>query len=140
MVPSPTAPVAVNVTGLPASPALVAVRVLAPTAGPNVQLPTVAMPLAFEVALKAVAEPPPEATAKVTLTPLTGLLLMSRTSTLGAIATAVPAIAGKVSGLPASRARVAVRVLAPTVAPSVQLPMVAMPLAFEVALRPVAEP
>src|SRR5450759_2190945 len=84
MVPSPTAPVAVNVTGLPASPALVAVRVLAPTAGPNVQLPTVAIPLAFVVALKAVAEPPPEATAKVTLTPLTGLLLMSRTSTLGA--------------------------------------------------------
>src|ERR1019366_548614 len=155
---APTIAVAVNVSGLPASPGLVAVSVLAPTAGPRVQLPTVAIPLALVVAARPVAEPPPEATAKVTLTPLTGLLLMSLMSTLGAIATAVPdvavwllpaftvmvpaptpPVAENVSGLPMSPALVAVRVLAPTAGPRVQLSTVAIPLALVVAGR-VPEP
>ena len=38
-------------------------------------------------------EPPPLATAKVTATPDTGLLLTSRTSTAGSTATALPAVA-----------------------------------------------
>ena len=90
---APAAPVAVKVTGEPVSPGLVAVRVLAPAVVPSVQLPTVAMPEALVVAAAPVTEPPPEATAKVTATPETGLLLASVTSTLGAVATAVPAVA-----------------------------------------------
>ncbi len=45
------------------------------------------------VAEPPVIEPPPEATAKVTATPDTGLLFASVTSTLGAMATAVPTVA-----------------------------------------------
>lgn len=82
-------PVAVNVTGEPVSEPLVAVRVFAPAVGPKVQLPTVAMPLDPVVGVKPVAWPPPEATAKVTLTPLTGLLYASLTMTLGRVVTAV---------------------------------------------------
>ena len=63
-----------KVTGEPVRPALVAVRVLAPAVVPSVQLPTVAMPAALVVAEAPVTEPPPEATAKVTVTPATGLL------------------------------------------------------------------
>ena len=50
-----------------------AVSVFAPAVVPSVHEPTVATPLAFVVWLTEVAEPPPEATPKVTITPLTGL-------------------------------------------------------------------
>ena len=90
---APAVPVAVKVTGLPASPVDVAVRVLGPAVVPRVQLPTVAIPLAFVVWVSPVPEPPPEATAKVTLTPATGLLFASRTITDGGVVTAVPAVA-----------------------------------------------
>ena len=66
-------PVALNVSGLPASPVEVAVSVLAPAVVPSSQEPTAATPLAFVVAFTAVAEPPPEATANVTDTPETEL-------------------------------------------------------------------
>ena len=62
-------PVAVKVTGEPASDPLVAVRVLAPAVVPSVQLPAVAIP--FEPVVAVIfPEPPPVATAKVTATPL----------------------------------------------------------------------
>jgi len=80
----------VKVTGLPASPADVAVSVLAPMPLPRVQEPSVAMPLALVVVVPPVMDPPPEATAKVTEVPLTGLPLPSTTRTEGATATAVP--------------------------------------------------
>jgi hypothetical protein len=67
---APAVPVALKVT-LP-TPA-VAVSVFAPAVVPSFQEPTVATPLAFVVAPVPVAEPPPEATAKVTATPETGL-------------------------------------------------------------------
>ena len=86
-------PVAVKVTGEPLRLPLVAVKVLAPAVAPSVQLPTVAMPAALVVAGEPVTEPPPEATVKVTLTPGTGLLLVSVTMTLGGVLTAVPAVA-----------------------------------------------
>ena len=89
----PAVPVAVKVTGEPVRDPLVAVKVFEPTVVPNVQLPTVAIPLTLVVADVPVAEPPPVATAKVTLTPLTGLLLASSTITLGEVDTAVPAVA-----------------------------------------------
>ena len=90
---APTVPVAVNVTGEPARLPLVAVIVLDPTVVPSIQLPTVAMPLAFVVVEPPVIEPPPEATAKVTLTPETTLLFASLMMTLGADPTAEPAVA-----------------------------------------------
>ena len=86
-------PVALKVRGEPSRPVLVAVKVLAPALAPRVQLPTVAMPEALVVAERPVAEPPPEATAKVTLTPATGLPLASVTRTLGAMPTAAPTVA-----------------------------------------------
>ena len=45
------------------------------------------------VAEEPLTEPPPEATAKVTLMPETGLSLASVTSTLGSVATDVPTVA-----------------------------------------------
>ena len=89
----PTVPVAVKVTGEPVRDPLVAVKVFEPTVVPKVQLPTVAIPLTLVIADAPVTEPPPVATAKVTLTPLTGLLFTSFTITLGGVATAVPAVA-----------------------------------------------
>jgi hypothetical protein len=70
------APVAVNVAGLPeeiVAPLAVAVSVFAPAVGPRVQEPTVAMPWAFVVAVAPVTLPPPDATAKVTVTPANGV-------------------------------------------------------------------
>ena len=90
---APATPVAEKVTGEPVRPTLVAVKVFDPAVVPSVQLPTLAIPPAFVVAESTVALPPPVATAKVILTPLTGLLLASFTITLGAVATAVPATA-----------------------------------------------
>jgi len=89
---APAVPVAVNVTGEPASPVAVAVRVFAPTVVPSVQLPTVAVPLAFVVWLLPVREPPPLATAKITLTPLTGVLLASVMITVGRVTKAPPTV------------------------------------------------
>ena len=92
----PATAVAVNVTGSPAIPAgaASAVRVLAPAAGPSVHEVAAAMPLALVVtAATGRTEPPPVATAKVTATPDTGLVLTSRTTTDGGIATVLPAVA-----------------------------------------------
>jgi len=85
--------VAVKVTGLPDRVPDVAVSVLLPAVVPRVQLPTVAIPLTLVVWLAPVTLPPPVATAKVTLTPATGLFAASRTITDGATATAEPAVA-----------------------------------------------
>jgi hypothetical protein len=61
---------------------------------PSVQLVTAAIPLPFVVtAVVGTTVPPPEATANVTLVPDTGLLKASRTSTAGAVATAVFTVA-----------------------------------------------
>jgi hypothetical protein len=90
---APVVPVAVNVTGLPASPLEVAVRVLVPVVVPRVQDVTAAMPLPLVVTVVVgVTVPPPEATANVTATPPTGLLNWSRTITEGDVATAVPTV------------------------------------------------
>ncbi len=70
---APAIPVAVKVTGLPASVPEVAVNVLVPAVGPRVQVPTVAMPLPLVIGVAPVMLPP-EATVKVTPTPATGLL------------------------------------------------------------------
>jgi hypothetical protein len=102
LVAAPATPVAVIVTGEPVRPGPVAVRLLAPAVVPKVQPPTVAMPVALVIADAPVIEPLPEATAKVTVTPGTALLCESLTRTLGAVATALPAVA--VCALPAYRA------------------------------------
>jgi hypothetical protein len=70
----PAVAVAVKVTGEPVSPVEVAVKVFDPALVPKVQEPTVAIPEALVVVVAPVIEPPPLATAKVTLTPETGLL------------------------------------------------------------------
>ncbi len=88
--PLPATPVAVKVIGLPVRPVEVAVSELLPAVVPRVQLVTCAMPLGLVVtALAGLTLPPPEATAKVTLAPDTGLLNWSRTITDGGIVTAV---------------------------------------------------
>src|SRR5947207_11012195 len=87
-------PVAVNVTGLPAtlSPLTVAVRVLGPASGPSTQPPTVAMPLALVTMTAApLTLPPPDATANVTLAPPAILPKESLTMTAGGVSTDVPA-------------------------------------------------
>jgi hypothetical protein len=90
---APAVPVAVKVSGLPASPLDVAVRVLVPAVVPRVQDVTAAIPLALVVTdVVGLTVPPPEATANVTATPATGLLNWSRTSTDGGVATAVPTV------------------------------------------------
>ncbi len=72
---APAVPVAVKVTGLPVSPVAVAVRVFVPAVVPRVQDVTAATPLALVVTgVVGVTVPPPDATAKVTETPATGLL------------------------------------------------------------------
>src|ERR1041384_3895431 len=89
----PGVPVAVNDSGLPASPVDVAASVFVPAVVPSAHLPTVAMPLALVVADPPVTEPPPEPMAKVTATPATGLFCASRTSAEGATATEVLTVA-----------------------------------------------
>ena len=93
---APAVAVAVKVMGEPESEPDVAVSVLlfVPALVPRVHVPDEAIPLASvicEVVLT--IEPPPVATAKLTLTPLTGLLLESLTMTEGAVVTAVPTVA-----------------------------------------------
>src|SRR4051812_31310683 len=109
----PTVPVAVNVAD--SEPAF-AVRVFGPTVTPSVQLPTVAIPLAFVVAVPPVTLPPPVATVNVTVAPGTGLPFASLMSTDGAVATAVPAIADC-----ASPALFVIEAAAPTVAVAVKV-------------------
>jgi hypothetical protein len=109
---APAVPVAVNVVEIAGSlPVIVAVNVFAPAVAPNVHAGDVATPDAFVVTVAGVPnDPPPVATANVTDTPATGLLFTSRTSTLGAVATAAPATA--VWSFPAS---IAICVAAPGV-------------------------
>src|SRR5436309_11613194 len=151
----PAVAVAVNVTGLPVMPlpAAVAVNVLGPAVVPRVHEVRAAIPLAPVVTgVVGLTLPLPAAGANVTATPATGLLNRSWTITAGGVATAVPtaadwllpaltaidvaapamAVAVNVTGLPFNPVDVAVRVLAPAALPSVQLPTVAMPLAFVV--------
>ena len=82
------APAAVAVKVIVGTPVNVAVSVFVPEVAPSVQLPSVAMPLPFVIAVAPVTEPPPEATANVTLAPVTGVPAKSRTSTEGAMASA----------------------------------------------------
>ena len=89
----PATPVAVKVSGDPVRPADVAVNVFAPAVVPRVQEVTLAIPEEFVVAEPPSTDPPPEATAKVTERPGTGLPPASVTSTDGAVATALPAVA-----------------------------------------------
>ena len=93
----PATPDALKVTGEPVSPAAEAVTVFAQAVVQSVQLPTVAMPVALVRAVAPVSDPPPPVTAKVTGTPATGWFQASVTSTLGAVATAAPAMAVWVS-------------------------------------------
>src|SRR5690349_9376897 len=103
-------PVAVKVTGLPVSPAALAVSVFGPALVPRVHEVTAAIPLAPVVtAVVGATVPPPDATANVTATPATGLLFASRTITDGGVATAVftvavwllPALTAMLPALPA---------------------------------------
>src|SRR5690606_20384963 len=87
-------PLAVNVIGLPARPAALAVTVLAPVAGPRVQEPTVAMPSAPLSTDAPATVPPPDATAKVTDTPATTLPPASVTLTAGGNGTGSPTSPG----------------------------------------------
>src|SRR5947208_2605497 len=160
---APAVPVAVKVTGLPVSPVDVAVSEFGPAVGPKVHEVTSAIPLAFAVTgVVGVTQPPPDATANVTVTPATGLPVASCAITDGVTSTAVPAVAawpspalmaiwlappaapvaGKVTGLPLIPlpAALAVSVSGPAVVESVQLPTVAMPLASVVWLAPVTLP
>lgn len=85
--------VAVNVIGEPDSPAAVAVSVLVPAVEPSVQLPTLAIPDVFVLWVSPEMEPPPEATAKMTSTSLTGSAKASVTWTEGWVATDDPGAA-----------------------------------------------
>jgi hypothetical protein len=92
---APAAPVAVKVSGLLVSDPDVAVIVLLPAAVPKTHELNAAMPEAFVTTVLPLddeIEPPPLATAKVTLTPETGFV-PSVTSTDGAVDTAVPVVA-----------------------------------------------
>src|SRR5881396_3491644 len=106
---APAVPSAVKVTGLPVipDPAAVAVSVLVPAVVLRVQLPTVAIPLAFVVWVPPVTLPLPAAGANVTGTPCTGLPLPSCTITAGGELTALPAGADWVVGLLAAIAAAA---------------------------------
>ncbi len=86
-------PPAVNSTGLPVSPLALAVSVFCPTSVPSRQLATRATPAVSVTADPPVTLPPPEAGAKTTGTPGTGLLNWSRTSTAGAVGRIVFTIA-----------------------------------------------
>src|SRR5205807_2494717 len=87
---APAVPVAVNVTGLPASDPDAAVSVFGPAVAHNVQLPTVATPLALVVWLAPVMLPFPGAAANVTATCATGFPFASFTITDGGAPTAAP--------------------------------------------------
>src|SRR5205809_1184419 len=89
---APAVPVAVKVTGLPVSPAAVAVRVLVPAVELRVQEVAAAIPsVPVVTGVVGVTVPLPGAVANVTATPETGLPLASLTITEGGGVTAVPA-------------------------------------------------
>jgi len=87
----PAMPVAEKVTET--SPAIVAIRVFAPTVGPSVQLLTRARPSRSVVWEGPVSRPDPVPTSKVTGTPATGGPAGSRMRTVGGVATEDPATA-----------------------------------------------
>src|SRR5256886_2195559 len=101
----PGVPCAVKLTGLPESPADMAVKALDPAVVESVQLPTVAIPFASVVGADPVTLPLPGPAAKVTDTPDTGLSKASVTITDGGVGTVVPA--GAVCPLPPWGAMVA---------------------------------
>jgi hypothetical protein len=70
----------------------VAVNVFRPSVGPSVQEPTVAKPAESDTASVPVALPPPDVTAKVTVTPFAGFP-ESNTRTDGLTATGRPTVA-----------------------------------------------
>src|SRR3989441_1150884 len=146
---APVVPVAVNVTGLPVSPFFNDAGASEISALPRHHALPISMPLLPVVtAVVGATVPPPEVTANVTATPLTGLPLASCTITDGSTATAVPAVADwlfpalraicvaapvvpvavNVTGLPVRPVDVAVRVFGPAVGPRVHDVTVAMPL------------
>src|SRR2546422_230171 len=89
---APAVPVAVNVTGLPASPVAVAVAVFCPAVALKVHDVAAAIPSTpVATGVVGVTVPLPGLAAKVTATPETGLPLASRTITEGGGLTAVPA-------------------------------------------------
>jgi hypothetical protein len=91
---APGVPVAVKVTGDPASPEAVAVSAFAPAVVPRVHAGDVAIPESSVVTTPEVAsDPPPLATAKVTDVPGVALPAESVTFTDGAMATAVLTVA-----------------------------------------------
>src|SRR5205807_8065836 len=157
----PAVPVALKVTGLPASDPEAAVNVFGPAVGPRVHAVAAATPSAPVVTgLVGLTLPPPVPGANVTATPATELPNWSRTITDGGTATAVPTradcpspaliaiwvaplavpLARNVTGLPCSVPDVAVSVFGPAVVPSVQLVTAATPLALVVWAAPVMPP
>src|SRR5207249_8664629 len=89
-------PADVNETGLEFSRLLVPSSEFGPAVGPSVHDVTAAIPFAFVVTgVVGVTEPPPDATANVTLTPATGLPFASCTITDGSIARSEERRAGK---------------------------------------------
>jgi hypothetical protein len=87
---APATDVAVNETAL--SVPEVALRTFAPVVGPSVHEPTVAMPLAFVVAVGPETDPPPLTTVNVTSSPATGEPFWSVTTTDGDGETGAPAV------------------------------------------------
>ncbi len=84
--------VSTKVTGLPVSPVDTAVMVSGFGVVESVQPPTRAIPPPLVICDGLVSDPfEVPGTANVTATPATGLLLTSRTTTDGGVATAVPA-------------------------------------------------
>src|SRR5574341_1803067 len=81
---------ALNVTGEPTSPALVAVVVWAPAVAPSVRM-TAATPPASVTLDAALTEPPPDAAAQLTAMPWTPAPVESLTITERGVASAVPA-------------------------------------------------
>src|SRR5437868_4726748 len=149
---APAVPVAVNVTGLPDKVPELAVNVFEPAVALNVQLPTVATPLALVGSLAHTTVPHPRSTADVSPTCAPGFPSASfttppaaaptpfpsptlfRSGLFAAIVAAAPAVpvAVNVTGLPDKVPEVAVNVFEPAVALNVQLPTVATPLALVV--------
>ena len=89
-------PVAVNVTE---DPSIAAVSVFDPVVEPRVHVPALALPSDPVVAELTPTVPPPDATANVTVTPLTMLFesLSFVTMTVGDMLTAVPTVANWLS-------------------------------------------
>ena len=87
---APAVELAVNAT---LNEPAVALILFVPTTGPSVHDPTVAIPEEFVEVVAPETDPPPDATAKITDTPLAGLPFASFTITEGATETELPATA-----------------------------------------------